>query len=146
MPHRSTGTHAEPPLDRAEDLKTLAGRLQYGFDLRGTNANQVAEAIGITRQTFYAVLSGKTKNLSWPYAVKTCAHLGLRPEWLTTGELPMFPLPTLDDAEAQLIQDYRVMSEGHQKDLTALARSWADDDGDSQPSKGSPFRRIPPTQ
>jgi transcriptional regulator with XRE-family HTH domain len=123
--------------------KTLPERLKRAMTLRGTNPNRVEVSTGITRQTLYAVLRGNTKNFSWPLLVKVSNHLGIRPEWLAEGKLPMFPPPTLDDSEIQLIQDFREMSEGHQKDLSDIARRWADEDG--PPSRGNPFRRVPPT-
>jgi predicted XRE-type DNA-binding protein len=117
----------------------LVGRLKQAMRLRDMNPNRIEIATGIKRQTLYAVLRGQTQNFSWPKLVQLSECLGVRPEWLADGGLPMYPPPTLDDDEIQLIQDYRDMAESHQKDLAEIARRWAQEDG-APPSRGSPFR------
>jgi DNA-binding XRE family transcriptional regulator len=127
-----------------ETIDTLAERLEAAMAARGTNPNKVANAVGIERQTLYAVASGKTQKLLWETCVKVAAHLGIRPEWLNDGELPMHPAPKLrDDDEIQLIENYRHLSDAHRKDLRDFAAKWAEED-DPTPSKSRPFTtRIP---
>lgn len=122
---------------------TLAARLRKAMTLKAVNANQVEIATGITRQAIYLMLKGTTEKPSWPVLVKLCEYLGVRPEWLADGELPMYPAPVLDDDEIQLIEDYRTMSRPHQKDIRDIATRWAEEDAES-PSKGRPFRVRPP--
>jgi hypothetical protein len=124
---------------------TLAERLQAAMSLRGipTNPNKIETATGITRQTLYAVRDGKTQKLLWETCVKLAAYLGVRPEWLNDGELPMHPVPKLeDDDEIQLIEHYRHLSPSHQKDIRAIAERWAEED-DPHPSKTRPFSTNP---
>lgn len=120
----------------------LVGRLKQAMRLRDMNPNRIEVMTGIKRQTLYAALKGQTQNFSWPKLVQLSECLGVRPEWLAEGALPMYPPPILDDGEIQLIQDYRDMSESHQKDLVEIARRWASEDG-APPSRGSPFRPKP---
>lgn len=139
------GTSTRTELRTKSEANTLAGRLKEALRLNGTNPNQVEVKTGIARQTLYAILRGQTQTLSWPILVQLCAHLGVRPEWMAEGKLPMYPTPALDDEEIQLIHDYREMSMGHRRDLIDIARRWADEDAVT-PSAASPFRKPPPRQ
>lgn len=127
------------------DTGTLAGRLALAMELKGRmNANQLAERTGKTRQAVGKVLNGKTQQLYWDTAVEYATELGVRPEWLQKGILPMYPAPELkDDEEIKLIEDFRHMSASHQRDLVEIARRWAEeDDGDDTPTQ-HPFHRAP---
>lgn len=124
---------------------SLASRLKRALTLRGTNPNRVEIATGITRQTLYAVLNGQTENISRPILVKLCDHLGVRPEWMADGELPMNPAPALNDEEIQLIEDFKHMSPSHQRDLCEIASRWAEED-DVTPSRSRPYPRPPRRQ
>lgn len=92
----------------------------------------------VTRQAIYAMLSGATGKPTWDKLVLLCAQLGVRPEWLAEGELPMHPAPHLDDEEIALVQAFKEMSHAHQRDLTEIARRWAEEDSDDRGS--TPFR------
>lgn len=115
---------------------TLAQRMAKAIKLKDTNPNQIEQATGITRQTFYAVLSGETQNLSGPVLVKSCEYLGVRHKWMADGELPMYPTPKLEEHELQLIEHYRHLSEAHQKDLRDIAERWSEED---DPRSGRTF-------
>lgn len=132
-----------------DETGTLAGRLALAMELRGkTNPSQIETATGITRQALYRVLDGKTEKLTWVILVKLADHLGVRPEWLQDGVLPMHKVPELkDDEEIRLIDDFRHMSPHHQRDLADIARRWAEEDYAEESSR--PFIRtpkLPPTQ
>jgi hypothetical protein len=118
------------------DLSTLDGRLRYAMEERRTNPNQIELSTGIPRQTFYAVLRGQTQAFTYDILARVSKHLGVRPEWLARGDMPIHPAPQLkDDEEIQLIHDFRGMSAQHQRDLAKLARSWAEEDDGPTPSR-----------
>jgi transcriptional regulator with XRE-family HTH domain len=97
-------------IDHNPDLSDLAGRLRHAINLAGSNPNKIEVSTGITRQALYAVLQGKTKALSYPVLRALSKHLGVRPEWLADGRMPMQPAPELkDDDEIQLVQAFRTM-------------------------------------
>jgi transcriptional regulator with XRE-family HTH domain len=125
-----------PPKELAKLLETLADRLRYAMDFRKTNPNQIEVATGIKRQTLYAVLKGETENFTWVKLIALSEHLGVRTEWLARGEWPMYPMPTLEESEVQLVHDFRQLSPGHQRDLADIAHRWAEED-DEEPIKGS---------
>lgn len=77
------------------------------------------------------MLSGRTGKPTWDKLVLLCAFLGVRPEWLADGELPMTPAPLLDDTETELIQAYRRMSAGHQRDAAEILKRWAEEDSEN---------------
>lgn len=131
--------------DAAKLLETLADRLRYAMDLRKTNPNQIELATGIARQTLYAVLKGDTENFTWVKLTAVSGHLGVRSEWLARGEWPMYPMPSLEEGEIQLIYDFRHLSPGHQRDLADIAHRWAEEDDDDAP-KGASFRPRPRSQ
>lgn len=136
-PRMSKKTTGE--LGREPDLTTLASRLRFAMDQRGTNPNAIESSTGITRQTLYAVLNGATKNFTFDVLERVAAHLGVRHEWLAKGEMPIHPAPELkDDDEIQLVYDFRDMSPSHQRDLADIARRWAEEDGSPQ-SPTRPF-------
>lgn len=117
-----------------DDLSTLGGRLAFLFRIRKTNPNRIEVSTGITRQAIGLMLKGTTGKPSWPVLVKLSDHLGVRPEWLADGEEPMVRAATVnDDAEARLLRDFREMSAGHKRDLTDIARRWAEEDADPRP-------------
>lgn len=80
-----------------EAAPTLKKRLHNALAFRGTNPNAVEQAIGIKRQTLYAVLKGETSEMKWSTLEKLAAHLEVRVRWLAMGELPVFPAPTLEE-------------------------------------------------
>jgi transcriptional regulator with XRE-family HTH domain len=129
-------------IDHNPDLSDLAGRLRHAINLAGSNPNKIEVSTGITRQALYAVLQGKTKALSYPVLRALSKHLGVRPEWLADGRMPMQPAPELkDDDEIQLVQAFRTMSLQHQRDLADIANRWAEED-ESRPAGDRPFLRI----
>lgn len=134
-------------IDNDPDLSDLAGRLRHAINLAGSNPNQIEVNTGITRQAIYAVLKGTTKALSYPVLRALSKHLGVRPEWLADGRMPMRPAPELkDDDEIALVHAFRAMSLQHQRDLAAIAQRWAEED-ESGPGQHPPFLRIrPPRQ
>jgi transcriptional regulator with XRE-family HTH domain len=124
------------------DLSDLAGRLRHAINLARSNPNKIEVGTGITRQALYAVLQGKTKALSYPVLRGLSKHLGVRPEWLADGRMPMHPAPELkDDDEIQLVKDFRLMSLQHQRDLADIAHRWAEEDED-RPAGSRPFLRV----
>jgi transcriptional regulator with XRE-family HTH domain len=129
------------------DSSSLAGRLRYAMMQRNTNPNKIELSTGIPRQTFYAVLRGQTQNFTYDVLARVSKYLGVRPEWLARGDMPINPAPQLkDDDEIQLVYDFRGMSPQHQRDLAEIARRWADEDGE-HPSPSRPFYpRRPPKQ
>jgi transcriptional regulator with XRE-family HTH domain len=130
--------------DGEVEFSSLSGRLRYALAQRGTNPNRIELSTGIPRQTFYAVLKGQTQNFTYEVLARVSEFLGVRPEWLAKGEMPIHPAPDLkDDEEIQLIYDFRGMSPSHKRDLVEIARKWADDD-DEAPSKGRPFHHPKP--
>jgi transcriptional regulator with XRE-family HTH domain len=129
-------------LDRTPDLSDLGGRLRHAINLSGSNPNKIEVATGITRQALYAVLQGKTKTLSYPVLRALSKNLGVRPEWLADGRMPMHPAPELkDDDEIALVHAFRAMSLQHQRDLSDIALRWAEED-ESRPAGSKPFLRI----
>lgn len=125
------------------DLATLAGRLNYAMDLRNTNPNKIELSTGIRRQTLYAVQRGKTQIFTYEVLLQITSHLGVRPDWLAKGQMPIHPPPELkDDDEIQLIHDFRDMTPAHQRDLAKIARDWAEEDG-GEPNAGRPFYPRP---
>jgi hypothetical protein len=129
-----------------EDPGTLAGRLRLAMEAKNRmNANQLAIATGFTRQQVGKVLNGVTKKLLWDTAVIYAGVLGIRPDWLQDGELPMYPIPRLkSDEEIRLIEDFRHMSPSHQRDLAEIAQRWAEEDNDGPNSHPfSPHKRPP---
>jgi transcriptional regulator with XRE-family HTH domain len=129
-------------LESDPDFSDLSGRLRYAIKLAKSNPNQIEIATGITRQALYAVLQGKTKALSYPVLRALSKHLGVRPEWLADGRMPMHPAPELkDDDEIQLVKDFRGMSLQHQRDLADIAHRWAEED-ESRPAGSRPFLRV----
>jgi transcriptional regulator with XRE-family HTH domain len=133
------------------DPGTLRGRLALAIEIRkGMNPNRLADATGMSRQAVYRVLDGKTRKLLWDTAVLYATELGVRPEWLQDGVLPMLPAPVLkDDDEIRLVEDFRHMSPAHQRDLAEIARRWAEEDGDGDTPHHHPFLRAskpPPRQ
>lgn len=128
--------------DNNPDLSDLAGRLRHAINLAGSNPNRIEVSTGITRQALYAVLQGKTKALSYPVLRALSKHLGVRPEWLADGRMPMHPAPELkDDDEIALVHAFRAMSLQHQRDLADIAQRWAEED-ESRPAGDRPFLRI----
>ena len=123
----------------------LAGRLQLAMELRRKNPNQIANATGVTRQTLYAVLGGRTKNFSYPVLSAVAKELNIRAEWLARGELPMLPVKTLkDDEEIQLIENFRRMSPLHARDLADIAQRWAEEDQAGELGYARPFHHPKP--
>lgn len=122
------------------DLSTLSGRLAFALLGKDSNPNQVETATGVKRQTLYAVLAGRTQILTWDVLTKIAENLGVRPEWLQEGQMPIHPVPELrDEEEIQLIYDFREMSHYHRRDLADIAKRWAEEDSD-KPHKGRPFQ------
>jgi transcriptional regulator with XRE-family HTH domain len=129
-------------LESEPDFSDLSGRLRHSIRQSKSNPNKIEIATGITRQALYAVLQGKTKALSYPVLRALSKHLGVRPEWLADGRMPMHPAPELkDDDEIQLVKDFRGMSLQHQRDLADIAHRWAEED-ESRPAGSRPFLRV----
>lgn len=121
-----------------DDAQTFAGRLELAMKRKGVNANQMQVAMAkagyhLPRQTLGNMLRGRTKRPTWDKLVLISSYLGVRPEWLADGVLPMLPAPMLDDNELQLVLAFRAMSPNHQKDLCDIAERWAESDGDDDP-------------
>lgn len=134
---------------RPDGSASFAHRLREALERKGVNPNQIEvelekRGIRFARQTIYAMLSGSTGKPTWDKLVLLCEVLGVRPEWLAEGELPMHPAPVLDDAEIQLIQNFRAMSHPHKRDLADIAERWAD--GDTEDPKPSEHRAPPARQ
>lgn len=122
------------------NLSTLAGRLAFALTQKDSNPNKVETAVGVKRQTLYAVLAGRTQILTWDVLTKIADNLGVRPEWLQEGQMPIHPVPELkEEEEIQLIYDFREMSVYHKRDLAEIAKRWAEEDAD-KPHKGRPFQ------
>jgi hypothetical protein len=136
---RKVGIKQIKPHAHDSELKTLSERLRFAIVQRGTNPNRIERTTGITRQTLYAALQGKTKAFEWPTLETISSHLGVSPDWLAEGRLPMHPAPELkEDDEIQLVYDFRAMSDTHRRDLAEIASRWAEEDGHSS-SKSNSF-------
>lgn len=132
--------------DQAHNPETLAGRLQIALDLRDVNPNKVEIATGISRQTLYAVLNGKTDHFLHETLVVVCDYLGVRPTWLADGELPMYPPPVLSEEEVELISSFRAMSASHRRDLADIAQRWAGEDDPNHTADRGEFGPRPTRQ
>lgn len=111
-------------------------RLRKAMKVKGVNANQISVAMSkmgyhLPRQTIGNMLRGRTKMPRWDKLVLISGILGVRPEWLADGVLPMAPAPFLDENERQLVEAFRKMSATHQVDLADIALRWAEADGDA---------------
>lgn len=118
-----------------DDDSSFPQRLRKAMKVKGVNANQISVAMSkmgyhLPRQTIGNMLRGRTKMPRWDKLVLISGNLGVRPEWLADGVLPMEPAPFLDENERQLVDAFRRMSATHQIDLADIAQRWAEADGD----------------
>lgn len=122
----------------AADVATLADRLNAALAGRMTRA-ALAKRANVERQTVYYWFDGKTKSIDTPTLLRVANVLGVRAEWLQSGEGPMFQLPTLSDDEMQLVAFYRrIKDPTDQGVLMKMARSLAKDAGGAGDS-GYPY-------
>lgn len=132
-----------------EAESTFPGRLREAMERKSINANQIQVAMAragfhLPRQTIGNMLRGRTKVPRWDKLVIISAFLGVRPEWLADGVLPMIPTPTLDESELQLVQAFRALSQQHRRDLCDIAERWAETDAEAPgPSRGRYDPRAP---
>lgn len=73
---------------------TFADRLNLAMKERGFTQASLAEAVGMSQPSVWKLASGKSK--SSRKAVQISNVLGVRPEWLTTGQEPMRDEANLD--------------------------------------------------
>lgn len=121
------------------------------MERKGVNANQIQVVMAsagyhLPRQTIGNMLRGRTKVPRWDKLVQISAYLGVRPEWLADGVLPMYPVPTLDEAEMALVQSFRALSSQHQRDLCDIAERWAETDDDESRSSATRYQPRPSKQ
>jgi transcriptional regulator with XRE-family HTH domain len=126
---------------------TFRSRLKEAMARTGVNANQMSVAMAklgyhLPRQTIGNMLRGRTKMPRWDKLVLISGYLGVRPEWLADGVLPMEPAPFLDDSERKLVEAFRRMSPQHRGDLEDIAERWAEADG-SPPDPSRPHLYDP---
>jgi transcriptional regulator with XRE-family HTH domain len=70
----------------AQDLETVADRLDYAMRQRGLKAPELADRVGIKAASVYQWLSGSTK---WPrpdHLLAAADALRVHPRWLISGE------------------------------------------------------------
>lgn len=68
-------------------METISDRLKYVRELRDKTTAEVAREVGISRQAYEKLEKGVTRKSKFLYETAVC--LGVRPEWLRDGELPM---------------------------------------------------------
>lgn len=85
----------------AQALRHMQGRgPEERFDRKA-----IAKHMGISVTAIGYILSGKNKAFTGPNHVKAAAFLGVRPEWLATGEGPVFAGPASEvEAEGQRLE------------------------------------------
>ena len=70
-------------------MNTLAERLKLAMDEGGFTQASLAEAAGVAQPSIWKIVSGRTKSSS--RVVEIATALGVRPEWLASGQEPMRP-------------------------------------------------------
>lgn len=107
------------------------------------NGNQLATAVGVKRQTAYYWLDGSTKSIDSPTLKRLVDVLGVRGEWLLSGELPVYSAVVPTDDEKQIIGFYRRMTAEDQSVFMKMARTLAGD-SNSKPTRDDPYPKARP--
>ncbi|MCX8049215.1 MAG: helix-turn-helix domain-containing protein [Methylohalobius sp.] len=68
-------------------LKTLADRIQYGLAINHLSQSELARRVGLTPQAIQHLCSGKAQTTR--YAAQIAHALGVRTDWLLTGQGPI---------------------------------------------------------
>ncbi len=123
---------------------TLADRLKLAMKARGIRSGAALAKLAIVeRQTVYYWLNGTTKNIETVTLLRVSEALGVRPEWLLNGALPIYAPPVPTEDEAQIIGFYRRMKSTDQEVFMKMARTLAGDSNEP-PTRDDPFPRARP--
>lgn len=97
-----------------ETLISFSNRLAYALQCKGVRPVELAKFLGVSRAAVSLLLSGQNKGMRPEHLVRTADWLGVRIEWLATGEGAMQPrrlsvqqralLALTDDLPAEAIE------------------------------------------
>lgn len=117
------------------DLSRYGGRLRWAMSQAGISASTLADKIFCVAQTIYAVLGGSADKLGDARSAKAAEVLGVRAEWLLTGQgNPLACTPTAGGQALDIPQfvsqqptaKLHVMRETNLRDIPATLRNIAD--------------------
>lgn len=107
------------------EATTPAARLKLALLARGMSQPALAKRIGVKRQTVHYWMTGATKNIDSSNLFAVAKVLGIRPRWLVTGELPMYPSPKMDEEAIQLVGYFEAMTPEAKQTLLKAAEAFA---------------------
>lgn len=71
------------------NLLSFSDRLAFALEHAGKKPVDLANALDVSRAAISQLLSGASKGMKPEHLVAAARYLGVRIEWLATGELPM---------------------------------------------------------
>ena len=108
---------------------TYSDRHRLALSERRMSPSALAAALGISAAAISKVLLGSSKTLSVENHIRASRVLGISPEWLVEGDGEMaagttsFPAQAVaSPEEAELLQIYRSLNDGHQVAMLTMAR------------------------
>lgn len=131
--------HIEVTDEMLKEATTQGARLKLALAARGITPGTLAKKIQVTRATVHYWFSGSTKKLDSDNLFAAAKILGVRPRWLATGELPMFPKPRMSEAAIALVEFFEHMAEDDRQTLLRTAEKFAISP-DTKPSIAAPYR------
>lgn len=123
-------------------MTTLATRLDVALKRTGKSQAELARACGVKPPSVAAWFSGATKKLKADSLIRAAAFLGVRQEWLNSGQLPMHgttaaaphplvameepPASRLTSQEVDLVLAFRDLPSHKKKEFVASVMKEAD--------------------
>lgn len=123
-------------------MTTLATRLTLALRQSGKTQAELARACGVKPPSVAAWFSGDTKKLKADSLIRAATFLGVRQEWLNSGQLPMHggetvattvlvameepPASKLTSQEVDLVLAFRDLPKHKQKEFVAAVMKEAD--------------------
>ena len=106
------------------NLLGFSERLQAAMEAAKLNQSDLARKIGLTRAAVNQVVSGATKGMKPANLVAVARALGVRVEWLATGEEPMRP-DVISAADREVLRYLHTLPVEKRKNMIAVIRDLA---------------------
>jgi len=102
-------------------LLGIQERLRAAMDAANLNQADLARRVGLSRSAVNQLLQGTSKGMKPHNLVSFARALGVRVEWLATGEMPMNP-EKISEQDRELLRYLRGMPAANKEALLHVAK------------------------